>query len=72
MAELNLQGVLSVVESAINAVRAAKTHIDQFRETGVVLNSESQEQVDAKIAELETEYNALYERVQNKLRGTGG
>jgi ABC-type Fe3+-hydroxamate transport system substrate-binding protein len=72
MVDFNLGGVLSVINNAIAAVQTADRYIDEMRDSGVVLNSTSQEEVDAKIAELEKSYDALRDRVQSKLRGTGG
>lgn len=70
MVDFNLGGVINVIENAIRAVETADRYIDEMTDTGVVLDSTSQEQVDAKIAELETKYKDLFERTQNKLRGT--
>jgi hypothetical protein len=73
MASLDLDQILNTVNNAINAVKTANNLIDQLQESKMVVVSDTtQEQVDAAIEALKKEYDALHERVQNKLRGTAG
>lgn len=71
MSGFDLWMVLNLVKNATSAVHTANAAIAQFKAPKAVITSDvSQADVNKALAQLREEYEALHERVQNKLRGT--
>lgn len=68
----DLTRLLGMVQNAGGLIQQATTIVNEVRDTGTVLSSDSEEQIEAAIQELEAQLPALRQATQDKLRGTSG
>ena len=69
MAVYNVQSVLNVISNAKQAIMTATTYVQELKETGLVLSSESEAEVEAAIDELEAMLPTLRSKTKAKLLG---
>lgn len=61
--------ILNVLANAQNAVRGAVDLINTIRDAGIVLTSDSEDDINERLASLRADLDTLETRVQAKLRG---
>jgi hypothetical protein len=69
---VNFGSIMGSLGNIGATIATAKQAMDAFEEAGVVLQSENEGEVEAKIQELEEALGSLRQKAQDKLRGTSG